>query len=832
MKNPKEQFEKVIRLRWLPPRKLRSSLLSGVLALLLLSVVNLLGNSGSLMASGMTFQGDQEDGDPFLGIEIGAGLKMLPFNPADVEEFEVDGNTATLKTDPELESTLQKAERYRDDGNYSFACKLWQLVLENSGDTLYSKDNEHYFSLVREVERILATLPEKGLSAYRVVADAEAKQILAQGRGPLDEQALSRVVRSYFISSVGDECAFKLASIYMDQHNFIGAERLLRKIVEHHPDPTVPLDQVFARISLCYALTGSLPMANATLQQARDNSDGSIADLASIVSKTIKRINEGNEDLGLGASGDKFSKFRVMPSLPKSYMDGDLVCVWQTYLEPTNPFTQEEEVVLVGGDAGSNAAGTLNSRIEKPMIERWRKEGWRPTGELIFGDGRVFFKTPTRMTAWSTENLESSDPVWKSVWTNSFLVDDATKALLAINRNYGHRNQNGIQGSLKSRPTDALHVQLFGDRVFQRTTLHNGTIYTLEGPRFDSLGRRYDRGRNGVQSNTAYRRSRTNKLVAYDADTGKVKWTVPKMQEGKKKNASVVGLDAEKTSDFLLSGGMMSAPLAYDNLLLVPVNLGGAIMVYALDPENEGKTVWKAYLCDEPDTGAEPWAPINLAIRGSDLYVATGMGVVFVLDASTGLVQLAKRYPRVGKANKALRQYGWNINRMNFNGWSADEVIPYGSQLICFSSDTSMVQALSATDGTLIWEVEMEDQVSISKLDYILGIHEDIMYLAGSETILAFDLKREGFMIWGGMPLFDGKRSCGRGVLTPDGIYMPIEDSIWKFALECKNCEATKVSASHVELGIDAPVGNLYSDGKRIWVHGGNRIYALAPETK
>ena len=86
MKNPKEQFEKVIRLRWLPPRKLRSSLLSGVLALLLLSVVNLLGNSGSLMASGMTFQGDQEDGDPFLGIEIGAGLKMLPFNPADVEE--------------------------------------------------------------------------------------------------------------------------------------------------------------------------------------------------------------------------------------------------------------------------------------------------------------------------------------------------------------------------------------------------------------------------------------------------------------------------------------------------------------------------------------------------------------------------------------------------------------------------------------------------------------------------------------------------------------------------------------------------------------------------
>jgi len=132
---------------------------------------------------------------------------------------------------------LKKASRYRDDGNFSFACKLWQLVLENSGDTLYSEDNERYYSLVQEVERILATLPEKGLAAYRVDADAEAKQILARGRGPLDEQALSKVVRSYFVSSVGDDSAFQLACLYMDQHNFIGAERLLRKIIERHPDP-------------------------------------------------------------------------------------------------------------------------------------------------------------------------------------------------------------------------------------------------------------------------------------------------------------------------------------------------------------------------------------------------------------------------------------------------------------------------------------------------------------------------------------------------------------------------------------------------------------------
>lgn len=823
MKNPKEQFETNGQSR------MRFRLLSSSLALLCLMVFSSLESSNSLLAATQVIVLD--GGDQIIDvhqIELGAGrVRVLPENAIGEQEFEMDGSSATLKTDPELESTLGKAERYRDDGNYAFACKLWQLVLENSGDTLYSEDNEHYYSMVQEVERILASLPEKGLAAYRVLADADAKQILAKGRGPLDEQALSKVVRKYFISSVGDESAFKLACIYMDQHNFIGAERLLRKIIEYHPDPTVPLDQIYVRVSMCYALTNNIDGAKATLEQAREHSEGSIADLVSIVSKTIEHGDEGEVELRLGMSGNRFSDFRVMPSLPKSYMDGDLVCVWQAYLETKKTFGQEDEIVLVGDEASGKPAGdTLNTAYEKPMIEEWREKGWQPAGELVFGEGKVFYKSPTRMTAWNTEDLGSKDPVWKSVWTNNFPLDDATKTVLSISNNYGRGNRG--QNPWGSQPRDVFHIQMFGDRVFQRTTLHDGMIYTLEGPQFYPKETRYEPGRSGVQYNTAYRRSRSNYLVAYDAETGRAKWTVPKIEEGKKQVVNP-DLDAEQTSDFLLGGGMMSAPIGFDNLLLVPVNIGGAIMIYALDAENEGKTVWKSFLCDEPDTGAVPWAPINLSIRGSDLYVATGMGVVFVLDASTGLVQLGKRYSRIGKPNTLLRNYGWKIDRLDFNGWSADEVIPYGNQLICFSSDTKLIQALNATDSTLIWEVEMED-VSISKLDYILGIQDDILYLAGSETILALDLNREGIMVWGSAPLFDGKKTCGRGVLTPDGIYMPIEDSIWKFSLDCDECKPDKVAASHVDFGIDAPVGNLYSDGNRIWVHGGNRIYALAPE--
>ena len=52
----------------------------------------------------------------------------------------------------------------------------------------------------------------------------------------------------------------------------------------------------------------------------------------------------------------------------------------------------------------------------------------------------------------------------------------------------------------------------------------------------------------------------------------------------------------------------MAAPIGFGEMVIVPVNIGGAISIYAIDPSQEGKTVWKSFLCDEPETGSVPWA--------------------------------------------------------------------------------------------------------------------------------------------------------------------------------------------------------------------------------
>jgi outer membrane protein assembly factor BamB len=413
---------------------------------------------------------------------------------------------------------------------------------------------------------------------------------------------------------------------------------------------------------------------------------------------------------------------------------------------------------------------------------------------------------------------------WRSVWKNAFQIDDATMMMSTIRRNWGGRGfgpSNGpANGGLKY-PVTPTEINLFGDRVFQQMSIRKDIAYSIEGKSFDDSNP-HKQPKVAPQWNATFRRTRENFLTAYDAKSGQVLWRLPR--EESDEEVAPFNNEAEE-SEWLDSGGFMAAPVGFGELVIVPVNNGGAISIYALDPKRGGKTVWQSFLCDEPETGSVPWAAIELSLEGSDLFVSCGMGVVFVLDPATGTVRFAKRYRRVGQADNFGRRSGWTVNRLNFDGWSSDIVIPYGKQMVCFSSDTDSIEAIDRNTGELIWRTEMSP-VGF-KVDYILGVYEDVLYAGGFETVVAYDLKGQGRMIWGTEQMFDGRQSLGRGMVTPNGIYLPVEDRIYQLSLKGKNGRAEVLKQVHVDLGTNAPVGNLYSDGERFWVHGANRLYML-----
>ncbi len=755
---------------------------------------------------------------PRAAIVQRAGPQLIAQNQQDPSTEE----GAALKTDPDLESVLGKADRYRQDGNYSLASQLWQIVLQKSGDTLYSQDGRTYFSMVDQVESILAGLPAEGLAIYRITADAAAKQIIARAAHAGDPQALSEVVRLYFISSVGDEAAFQLACVYLDQYDFVGALRLLRKI-QQHPDPSIAAEEITARLALCQIMAGDLSGAEqslATLGEEVNQTNSRGWQLEQL----LTQVRQGNPtslgSLGLGG----FRQFRVQPLPDQPNGTDNLTSDWQTYVEPVNNSRNHAEALRTLATSSDSlvrtAADTVTSN-ERTIIDSWLAAGWQPSGFPVFVNDLVIWKSPYGLSAWPAK-LSDSAPRWRSAWLNQFEPDDATKAMQTVQRMYDPNQRGGSSSGLNH---DHL-VQLYGDRIHSQLDVINGVVYTLEGRRYDpAMGgnNRAPNAQRGFQFNNTFRRARANFLVAYEAVSGRALWSLP-LDKEQPTNANA-NTDATMESPYLVAGGFMSAPIAFGSVLIAPVNQSGAIYLYALDPNDRGRTLWKTYLCDEPETGANAWSPIQLTIEGSDLFVASGMGVVFVVDPATGMVRFAQRYDRVGKRNTALRQFNWQVNRMDFNGWSEDIIIPYGRQMICFASDSNRVFALDRNSGRLIWETDMNPLGF--KVDYLLGILGDTLYAAGSQTVIAFDLAGEGRMLWGGENMFESGRSYGRGILTDHAIYLPVDDAIWKYSLDGKKGQPEKLSAAHVDLQTGAPIGNLASDGIHLWVHQGSRLIRL-----
>ncbi len=767
------------------------------------------------------------------------------------DDFNDDsGQHAILKTDPDLESILDKAARFANDKNWSVATKLWQAVLDRSGDAMYSNDGIIYYSLAEQVERTLAKLPAEALKTYRIRADADAKAILAAAKDGQDSQALGRVVGNYFVSSVGDDAAFQLGCLNLDRYDFVGALRLFQKLIDRYPDSDVPPDQVHLRIALCHAFLGNADASEMAIAAAEKVLAGraiaggiSPAQLRdSLPELTIESVSSMTDKaIRMQLAGSR--RHGVMPTLPDGSMNRDLSAIWQFHVAPKKNryvWATVRGRTLIGRRSHGDAAETLTPE-EKDLIESWRSKNWRPAGHLLFADDRIYFKTAADIAAWDRRPIseisfgatEKSDPLdwvsWRSVWRNAFQMDSATQALQLMRRQYGSYRRNRESPPPESPdPLLPQEVQFFGDQVFQQMSICDGTLYAIEGDPFD-LSMPMTRSDRNIrfQYDMSIRRVRKNRLTAYSAGTGQLQWSLPRTPStdaDKKKIESGNGL---QDSAWLDSGGFMAAPIGYEGLILVPTSESGAVVVYALDPSDGGRTVWKSFLCDEPETGAVPWSPIQLSLDGSDLFVNTGLGAVFVLDASTGKIRFARRYLRKGTMDSSVRVYNSRQTRLNFDGWSSDVVVPWQNQLVCFGSDTDTIFALDRSSGREIWSCPMNPIGQ--RVDYLLGVQDGMLYAAGPNTIIAYDLNGEGRMVWGAEELFDGKTSKGRGMLTENAIYIPVDNGIYKFSLGGKNGKAQVVAKVGVNLGTDAPVGNLFSDGQRIWVHGGNRLYALGP---
>jgi outer membrane protein assembly factor BamB len=150
-------------------------------------------------------------------------------------------------------------------------------------------------------------------------------------------------------------------------------------------------------------------------------------------------------------------------------------------------------------------------------------------------------------------------------------------------------------------------------------------------------------------------------------------------------------------------------------------------------------------------------------------------------------------------------------------------VLRQGDQVVVLASDFDYAFALDCQSGTLRWEAPLAPMGSGGAAQYCLGVLDGRLYLGGPRMLRTYDL-RGGRLEWE-RPL---EGSSGRGLLTRGGLYVPEKDRI--MSLDPRT--GVVLNSTSVIAPDGAPVGNLYSDGGRLFAVGAARVSALGPAAR
>ena len=782
----------------------------------------------------------------FVVLLIIDASSIPPANELDVSNKSQWIEGATLKTDSTVDELISRAKQFSNEGRYDLASSLWQKVIDSSNDLVFgseewlektlSHEYQVYRSVSREIENTLAQLPKEGLEGYRVDADGQAKIILSSYKEENErENALSELVKKYFLSSLGDDAAYELACLKLDRYEFLPAIRLIDKILDDYPDTDINLSQLLIRAAVLSARVGDLERAKNLLIKLKSEKDSIIPkSVIEIVENDILRSDKigvvsqrSTEPWSMNMGGAKRSGLMQTP-LNQPLDKGEASWVQQYDLTlpegwPKLPLVEDNKPDInltapfgnaIGG--GSRLYESANKKLTNDQILlAWKEEDWMPCGQLLFGSQFLYFKNEDRLVC---ADADTGAVKWLGFRTQYPQPN--------FSKNFRFRRPTSKD--TKRIPRDIKEIQYFSDHANQSMCLVAGKIITVQGAPVDfteeespiepNVDNDLQRGvwQNRIAGGGGVPRMRKNRLVAYHALNGKLQWM---------RSAT------EKKEDLITDSCFIGDPVPYGNLLLIPVLEGTGMYLTALNPES-GDTQWRTFLGDEPQSGVAPNSSVMVAIDGGEAYIATGSGLVFSLDAISGSLNWVVRYPRTVRNNASrlqeLQRFGGfargNVAAPDFDGWDMDTVVPSTKVVVFAPSDFNQLIALDRRSGKLIWETARVPLREGNGGSYVLGLLDEKLYIGGGDVVRCYD-------VIGGKMLWENSfpRGHGRGALTKDGILIPSgNNEIIKISLNNGSIE----DQITVALENNYPIGNLFSNGKNIYIMSLRQVLSVIDVSK
>jgi outer membrane protein assembly factor BamB len=697
-----------------------------------------------------------------------------------------------LPTNRKTTNQIKAAHEYIAAKDWDNAVKLLQRVLDESEDSLLQtpiKDAQggeiiRRISARAEAERLLATLPKPGLTAYRVKFGGLA--VVALGKARANPRLLDQVVRRYLLTDAGAEALTSMGVTALDRGHVDEAADCFRRLLRRPDvDDLPPLTLFQAGLAFHAANDATREGQVVQILGRRIGAAGlpvggralSLDDLrkeiarwpSTVVASTDWPLFRGDPRRDGNANGDfPLLEARSHAAIP----------------------VYDEVKSLLAPQAGARALGSGNPDEDAepdPVFTGPSLPGFVP----IAVGGKVIYRGPDGLHAL---DAESGKELWRHVppmCLDTLLKDDQKKwqlrRWLALYRGFpALLNDNATLGTLSSD----------GRRVY--------FVEDLPAPPHPSdLANLQDQGGLGKHwFSTAEGNLHHNRLRAVDVQTGQLRWEIGAWQKDPRREL----LEPLSNAFFL------GAPLPVGPRLFVLVERAQEINLLCLDAAT-GDLIWSQNLASTSTSiesdAARRMQPVHLAYADGVLVCPTNAGAVVAVDPlSHNLLWAYLDHDDKKVAEEGAPAPGLSFNPAQYeDAWKGCAPIIHGDRvLLAAPSGDDSLRCLNLHDGSVMWSLPRTDDL------YVAGVFED---KAGGDKALIVG-KRECRAV----ALSDGRQVWRLPITTPSGLgaasgqhyFLPLQAG-GVYLLDVMNPRAS----THIEGQPGETLGNLIFYSGTLW---------------
>jgi outer membrane protein assembly factor BamB len=699
----------------------------------------------------------------------------------DPSEF---SHAISLPKDNQLKKQIEAAKDYIATEDWVTACDVLQKLVTIREDVFVQlprkgpegKERLVWTSVRAEANRLIATLPRKGLEFYKLTYNPPALDMLKQAKAKSDVSMLAQVMRAYLHTDPGGEATNLLGTYHLDRGNFVTAalcfERLLQRDGVNKQTPLTLFKAAYAfhqagdkgnedhvwrmlhartrEVKLGAEARGVSELQDYVAKLVRANAERNLHDWPMVGGKETR----SSQGIGGTAFLEPRWKASMIPTL-SSTESASFDAVNGLLQQAENLLRDKKQPIL---PAFFPVTATVNQDGQKLPLIVYRSH-WG-LHALDMKTGKLKWQTPSYGSlAWMLKGGQDQHALnqWLAFYVQS-------------NQRPGILFENSTVGTVS---TDNSLVYMVEDlAVPPPAQYQNGMNFD---PRFNPGGGA--RFGAGVQDKVLH-----SKLQAFDLVNGKIHWQ--------------------------LGGRGEKDPLSDCYFLGPPLPLAGKIYVLT-EKQQELRLVCVNPVFARTATGS--WVPRvesvqtlattrdkmqqDVARRTEAAHLAYGEGIL-VCPTNAGAVlgvdllsnSLVWAYPYREKGDQAemataavgvgrgrIIRPGWVIGAdgrpftpTQNSHWKVAPPIIADGKVVFTAPDARSVHCISLRDGSPLWtRSRTEDDL------YLAGVFNGKVVIVGKKNVRGLSLNNKGETVW----TVDTGVPSGQGIASDNIYYLPLREA-------------------------------------------------------